>query len=71
MDILGGVAYAEEDEDGEAGRDTIAALRKALDAQTAPANPMEKRYTITIHGVNQEEADAMKKRWPDAEVTRE
>ena len=57
--------------DGEAGRDTIAALRKALDAQTAPANPAKPRYTITIHHVPQEEADAMKKRWPDAEVTRE
>lgn len=57
--------------DGEAGRDTIAALKKALDAQAAPENPMEKRYTITIHGVNQEEADVMKKRWPEAEVVRE
>lgn len=57
--------------DGEAGRDTIAAIRKTLDAQTAPANPAEPRYTITIHHVPQEEADAMKKRWPDAEVTRE
>ena len=57
--------------DGEAGRDTIAAIRKALDTQTAPANPAEPRYTITICHVPQEEADAMKKRWPDAEVTRE
>lgn len=57
--------------DGEAGRDTIAAIRKAIDAQTAPANPAEPRYTITIHHVPQEEADAMTKRWPDAEVVRE
>lgn len=57
--------------DGEAGRDTIAALKKALNTQTAPANPAEPRYTIMLHHVPQEEADAMKKRWPDAEVTQE
>lgn len=59
--------------DGEAGPLTYKALAQALKklGQTAPANPAEPRYTITIHHVPQEEADAMKRRWPDAEVTRE
>ena len=61
--------------DGVFGKASYEALQTALNAaggtQTAPANPMEQKYTITIHGVTQAEMDAMKKRWPDCEVTRE
>lgn len=61
--------------DGVFGRQSFDALKRALTAldgpTTAPANPMEQLYTITLHGVTQAEMDAMRKRWPDAEVTRE
>lgn len=59
--------------DGEFGKDSNKALVAALQrlGQTAPANPMEPRYTITIHHVPEAEKAAMLTRWPDAEVTAE
>lgn len=59
--------------DGEFGKDSYKALQAALQrlGQTAPANPMEARYTITIHHVPEAEKAAMLTRWPDAEVTAE
>ena len=59
--------------DGEAGPLTYKALAQALEklGQTAPPDPMKPYYTVTIHHVSQAEADAMKARWPEAEVVRE
>ena len=61
--------------DGVFGRASYEALQDALRRSErpveAPANPMDKRYTITLRGVPQAEMDAMLKRWPDAEVTEE
>lgn len=51
--------------DGEVGPKTWA----ALDAATG--QPPEPKYTITIHGVDQAEMEAMRQRWPEAEVTEE
>lgn len=54
--------------DGEVGAATWAALQET---PVAPQNPMEREYTVTIRHVPQAEMDAMKKRWPDAEVVPE
>ena len=54
--------------DGQIGAATWSAL---MEDTMAPANPMEQTYTVTIRGVPQAEMDAMKKRWPDAEVVPE
>lgn len=57
---------------GRASYDALQdALRRAERPVEVPANPMERKYTITLHGVPQAEMDAMRKRWPDAEVTEE
>lgn len=54
--------------DGEVGPATWAALQEI---PVASQNPMEREYTVTIRHVPQAEMDAMKKRWPDAEVVPE
>lgn len=60
--------------DGEFGKDSYKALQAALQAlgqPPAPANPAEKRYTVTIKHLTQTDADTLKARWPEAEVTAE
>lgn len=57
--------------DGKFGPVSLDALKAALDRLDAVAPPPEPVYTITIHGVGQAEMEAMKVRWPDAEVTEE
>lgn len=57
---------------GPVSFEALAAAIRRLDAVwPAPADPMGQKYTITLHHVAQAEMDAMRKRWPDAEVTRE
>lgn len=57
---------------GAASFEALTAAIRRLDAVwPAPADPMGQRYTITLYHVAQAEMDAMRKRWPDAEVTRE
>ena len=60
--------------DGEFGKLSLAALKAALAAldasPVAPANPMEKTYTIIIYDVPEAETAAMLKRWPTAEILR-
>ena len=51
--------------DGEAGAATLTALK------TAPQNPMERLWTITIRHVPQAEKDAMATRWPEMEASEE
>ena len=57
---------------GPASFEALTAAIRRLDAVwPAPADPMGQRYTITLHHVAQAEMDAMRKRWPDAEVKKE
>lgn len=56
--------------DGEVGKESYKALQAALKNLGAGV-PTEPLYTITIKHVSQAEADAMKQRWPDCEVTEE
>ena len=61
--------------DGKFGPQSYDALEKALAALvapvSAPADPMEQKYTVTLHGVSQAEMDALRKRWPECEVVKE
>ena len=57
--------------DGIFGSLSLKALKAALDRLDDAVPPPEPLYTITIHGVHQAEMEAMRERWPDAEVTEE
>lgn len=69
--------------DGDFGKNTEAALKRyqahnglEIDGICGPATwaklgEKAKTYTVTIRGLEWAEADAMKTRWPDAEVTAE
>lgn len=52
---------------------TFAALDAATPQPSAAAAPLagEPTYTITIRGVKQAEIEAIRARWPGAEVTQE